>query len=45
MMSLTARNLTRAAELLERVDFTPATLRAHLNAERLCARRSPRRPR
>ena len=39
MMSLTARILTRAAELLERVDFTPAALRADLNAERLCARR------
>jgi len=39
IMSLAARILTRAAELLDRVDFTPAAIRADLHAERLCARR------
>lgn len=39
MMSLAGRILTRAAELLDRVDFSPAALRADLAGQRVSARR------
>ena len=39
MMSLVARILRRAAELLDRVDFTPSALRADLAGGRVSARR------
>ncbi len=38
MMSLAARILARAAELLDRVDFSPAAIRADLAAEHVSAR-------
>lgn len=39
VMSLAARILSRAADLLDRVDFSPAALRSDLNGQHVSARR------